>query len=369
MRRCLLLLSLLAVGCSSAAGETKPTRYVLVVAVDLSGSFAEKMATDGKAYEFLVAVVERYFRDRIGKPDRVIVAQLSGTNRSLLWEGPPRNLMRDFSARTFRDYLLSKADPNGSHLHDGIMHALEYLMSDPQVTNGQAHSALFILSDMLDNADRPEESEAKLVAMLGAYARVGGTLGMYYVDQFQLPKWRKHAQEAGFVDPMIESEIVGRPTLPSFKKLAKAPLNVAANAASLPVAANPVAVPVAANQAVLPVAHNPVATPMAARPIVTNKAPSVVTPAPPDDEEEDVSEPLNDHDQNRPQKPDVTTRAGNACTAEDTAEGAALRTWRIKRMRNPLPSLNRKNRRRRGRPRPSRLRRTKRRRSRSRSNS
>src|SRR5581483_10650876 len=43
------------------------SEYVLMIAIDLSGSFKEKMATDGRAYEFVCAVVDRFFRSRGGK--------------------------------------------------------------------------------------------------------------------------------------------------------------------------------------------------------------------------------------------------------------------------------------------------------------
>src|SRR4051794_13995032 len=62
---------------------------IVVIAIDMSGSFADLMARDGKAYEFLMRVVDKYFRNSVGSSNRIILAQLSATNRALLWDGTP----------------------------------------------------------------------------------------------------------------------------------------------------------------------------------------------------------------------------------------------------------------------------------------
>ena len=96
--------------------------YVLSVIVDLSGSFEDLMAEKGKAYEFLLHVVDRYFRDRIGSQDKLMISQISANERSLLWEGTPLQLRREFpTPEAFRNLLRSKADPVGSRVNDAVL--------------------------------------------------------------------------------------------------------------------------------------------------------------------------------------------------------------------------------------------------------
>jgi hypothetical protein len=219
----LLVLGLALLGCEkrrettvSAIQEDDRT-YVAMVVLDLSGSFSHLMADRGKGYEFALTIVDRYFRDRIGTADRLVVAQISGTQRSLLWEGTPHELRQDFAtAGRFRDFLLSKAEPDASFVNEGLTHAIQYLLSDAAVASGQAKPAVFVLSDMVDNGTNTIESERKLKQTLAAYAETGGVMGIYYVDQLQVAAWRTCLRECG-IPGTVESEIHGRPTLPSFE--------------------------------------------------------------------------------------------------------------------------------------------------------
>src|SRR5262245_32506304 len=94
--------------------------YLVVIAVDLSGSFADLMTRDGKGYEFTMRVADKYFRNSIGTTNRIVIAQLSGTERALLWDGTPVQLRQDFpTAANFRDFLLKKSNAGGSRIYDG----------------------------------------------------------------------------------------------------------------------------------------------------------------------------------------------------------------------------------------------------------
>lgn len=220
---CCLLLSVVC-GCAPRRQvEATPLRndeseYVLAILLDLSGSFAHLMAEDGKAYDFALIVMDRYFRDRIGTNDKMIIAQVSGTDRALLWEGTPLDLRREFpSADAFRDFLLSKADPGGSLVHEGLARTVEYVTSDPQVASGKAKSAIFVLSDMLDNGPDGRESQERAARALAAYSQKGGVVGLYYVDQSLVAQWRQILRDAKIPDYCVECEIVGKPPLPSFE--------------------------------------------------------------------------------------------------------------------------------------------------------
>src|SRR5437773_873358 len=63
--------------------------YLIVIAVDMSGSLTYLMTRDGKGCEFTMRVADQYFRTSIGSNNRLIIAQLSATDRALLWDGTP----------------------------------------------------------------------------------------------------------------------------------------------------------------------------------------------------------------------------------------------------------------------------------------
>src|SRR5438105_4162099 len=109
--------ALLLVGCTKHSEQDDATQvslgredadFMIVIAVDLSGSFADKMTHDGKGYEFTMRVADNYFRNSIGTRNRIIIAQLSAPDRQpLLWDGTPVQLRQDFpSATEFRNFLL-----------------------------------------------------------------------------------------------------------------------------------------------------------------------------------------------------------------------------------------------------------------------
>jgi hypothetical protein len=217
-----LLVATLAAGCEkrheavdSTFGQIE-SDYVLTIVVDLSGSFVQKMAEDGKAYDFTLRVVDRYFRDRIGTNDRILIAQISGADQALLWEGTPVDLRHEFpSAPAFRSFLQSHAIQSGSLVHAAMTSALQHVMTDHRVARGQTKSALFVLSDMMDNGG-DAESERLLMQELTDYGRCGGVVGLYYVDHPLVAVWKRRLNDAHIKHFCVESEIVAKPPLPSF---------------------------------------------------------------------------------------------------------------------------------------------------------
>lgn len=193
-------------------------RVLVTIVLDMSGSFAGQMADQGKAYGFARQVVSTYFRETIGgdSPDKILICCIGGTNRSLLWQGTPAQLMQEFgSADAFRDFLRSRADNNGSRVHDSIRQSVEYLCSDPGIKAGTVKSAVFVLSDMLDNHPDSEASLKKMVEAITKYGKLGGSVGLYYVDQLILPTWREHMGSTGMKSVVVEGDFVGRPNLPN----------------------------------------------------------------------------------------------------------------------------------------------------------
>ncbi|HVX12084.1 MAG TPA: hypothetical protein VHC22_12960 [Pirellulales bacterium] len=194
--------------------------YVLTIVLDLSGSFNALMAEDGKAWAFVCQVIEQYFQDRLGHSDKLILAQLSANDRALLWRGTPLELRQDFSsASAFREWLMSKADPYGSLVYEGIVKATEYTLADPILADGKGKAALFILSDMCDTAGEVMQSRDRAVKAIADLVRHDGVVGIYYVDVGLCPIWQQLLHDAGVpaTRSHVEAEIVGRPLLPSFE--------------------------------------------------------------------------------------------------------------------------------------------------------
>src|SRR5437867_608082 len=105
-----VVLSICVLGCEPVANQTSSPivaqefDFVLAVVVDMSGSFsAEMQSGSGRAHRFLMRAVDLFFRNRIGEGnDRIIISQVSGTERALLWDGTPRGLRQEFtSAKSF----------------------------------------------------------------------------------------------------------------------------------------------------------------------------------------------------------------------------------------------------------------------------
>lgn len=192
------------------------SEYVLTIVFDMSGSFSELMAEDGHGYDFALSVMDEYFRSRSVLRDKIILAQLSGTERSLLWEGTPLQLRRDFpSPEAFRDFLIKKSEPDYSFVNSGLAHIVEYVSAIPRVRNGNAKSAIFVLSDMNDNSGNSAQGLHRLENALADYSESNGTMALYYVDQLHVFDWKQTLEQCGLIDCHVESQIVGHPQLPT----------------------------------------------------------------------------------------------------------------------------------------------------------
>lgn len=189
--------------------------YVVLIAIDVSGSFGEFMAEDGKAYEFALSAIDRYFNDRVGSNDQIIITQLSGSD-PLLWQGTPHQLRKDFrDPKAFRDYLVAHADQQGSRINDGLAESLDYVLSTYSLAHGNAKTVALILSDMVDNQPDQQASDQRLIDALTRYAR-RGAIGFYFCDQSRLADIRKKMQKAGVRWYILEGDIHGNPPIPSF---------------------------------------------------------------------------------------------------------------------------------------------------------
>jgi len=224
LRSSLCLGLLLACGCErrretqqTVSVEEDNSEYVVAVLVDLSGSFLDKMTSGGEAHQFMLSLLDRYFRERIGTNDQIILAQISGNpDRALLWQGTPMELRKQFADPSkFSEFLRAKAEPQGSCVHNALAQTVEYVMSQPNVSKCKARSAVFVMSDMLDNSPQGETSRARAMEVLGRYGALGGTVCLYFVEQTLIPIWQRDLEATG-LQFAVTSEI-RRPTLPSFE--------------------------------------------------------------------------------------------------------------------------------------------------------
>jgi len=214
---------LLACGCTPRV-QTAPStvfappedEHVCCIVFDLSGSFTQHMIDGGAAYEFALQVIDRYFRDRIGTRDKIVIAQISAADRFLLWHGTPQELRQQFpSADDFRTFLSQHADPAGSRVFDGVSQAVRYVLTEPAVVAG-AKPAVFVLSDLLDTSPDVEECLNRTKDALKELGEKDGTIGFYYVAHDLVSDWRAWLQTTGVRHSVVTSEIVATPELPSW---------------------------------------------------------------------------------------------------------------------------------------------------------
>lgn len=220
MRKVLFVAVMLS-GCGLEPRREAPRSFVerdsqshVAILLDMSGSFAQEMADGGKAFAFTMSVIDRYFRERVGSDDQLTISQISADGRALIWQGTPQSLRREFTAASFRDLLKSKSNANGSLVHAAMAQTLNHLMDEPAVASGKSKACLLILSDMIETGGGDEQQAIEAIHRFGS---VGGSIGMYFVDQRLVSSWRQVLQSAGLKDCCVESEIVRRPILPNFE--------------------------------------------------------------------------------------------------------------------------------------------------------
>lgn len=188
---------------------------VITVLLDLSGSFHAQMVEGGKAHRFFLAILDTYFKDHIGEKDEIVIAQISGADRALLWQGTPMQLRQDFAnPQAFQKFLTGRVAPRQSKVLQNFAKAVEYMVSYQDVANGKTRSAIFVLSDMRDNDPDRDSARERLKKALETYASTGGVIGCYYVDQDLVNSCRNFLAKSGIRNFKVDADIVGNPQLP-----------------------------------------------------------------------------------------------------------------------------------------------------------
>lgn len=189
---------------------------ILAFVLDTSGSFTPMMFDgDKRGYKFFLRASDQYFRNRMGDHDRILISQLSAEQRTMLWEGNPMSLRREFgSSDALQDFIARKSDPSGSRAYAALADTLDYIVDLPGVREGETEVCVLVLSDMMDNSPSQEEDRQRMLESMRRLGEVNGSLGMYWVDQWCLSECRQCLRDSGIQNHVIEGSFVSDPKLP-----------------------------------------------------------------------------------------------------------------------------------------------------------
>lgn len=218
---------LFSAGCvkSPDLGQTSPFESqeldaCLMIVIDLSGSYQDLW--DKRAYDLFLQLSDRYFNESMGTENRLIISQISGTEKALLFEGKPSDLRQQFrSPQELSNFLKENSDPDSSRVYAATRQTLDYVNTLPGLTKNTRLLTL-IFSDMLDSEspsqiwDTPFPQE--LQDSLQCYQTLGGGIALYFVADSERQRWHQLLQETGFSAGhyLIESHLSSNPQLPRF---------------------------------------------------------------------------------------------------------------------------------------------------------
>lgn len=169
-----------------------------------------------KRREVFYNLMDQFFTTGAGGETRVVIVQLSGNDRAVLFEGTPNELRTKFrSPKELNAFLTSQADGSSSHVYHATSQTLNYVASIPGITEN-TRTLTALLSDMEDNelnsATRSRNARV-LLTSLKRYQQLGGGLALSYVADSEISRWQSAFSNAGF-EPgtyIIENNIVETP--------------------------------------------------------------------------------------------------------------------------------------------------------------
>ena len=190
--------------------------YVMAVVIDMSPSFQQHLQSDeARAFQFFMRLSQKYFQQRSGSNDRILLTQLSGGRKTCLWDGRPGDIRKKFpTAQAFAQFLKRHASQGGSHVFAAVDDTLSYLSRRPGITP-RTTLLTVILSDLIDNDPNADESKQRLIDSLTAYQQRGGHIGCYWVADEMTATWSDILERSGY-DNHVWSEIIDDPDLPEF---------------------------------------------------------------------------------------------------------------------------------------------------------
>ena len=190
----------------------------LVLNVDLSQSFANDFGD--RAFPLLMKVTTEYFQSQAGAECKVVIAQTSANDDTILFEGTPRQLRSRFnSPDQFSTFLLSKSDPNRSPIFRAFGNTIAYANDMPDVDESTTLLTVMI-SDMVesetDDAKRKADGR-QMLRELEAYRESGGGVALYFVSLKEVDRWNRIFESAGFErgQYVIANTLADDPPMPS----------------------------------------------------------------------------------------------------------------------------------------------------------
>jgi len=217
----LLAAALLLAGCKRQHHEVglklpdQAPGQMIGVIDDTSGSFRKHQT---KVYAFLLRLLDAYGKNS-SPGDRLVISQLSGGGRSILWEGHPRLLRRDFpSAAAFEQFIVTApgSDPDYSRVYQSFCEMTDYILACPGIESGKSKGAVFLLSDCIENAADSDQWKARLERSLAKFGEKKGIIGIYWCDPDVRADMRRLLNGAG-IKNIVETDVLTRPELPMWK--------------------------------------------------------------------------------------------------------------------------------------------------------
>ncbi len=187
------------------------TKYTLLIVADI-----DVVKSDPRSYELVVRAIDKYFHDRIGESDQVIISQISGNDHPMIFQGTVRQLRHDIpNQEAFKRYLMEHSDP-GRRLSEGLAESFEYLMNTYSVAKGNSIPVALIISSLKEGEAETPTSEQHFIDELIKFHRSRGRMAFYYCDQQRMAWIRAQTAKAGMTWVTLEGESNKYPPLPTF---------------------------------------------------------------------------------------------------------------------------------------------------------
>jgi len=222
----LMLIAFIAVGCTrhrpkadQSPFQDEETQYTLAFVFDLGPKYRDRVIYgDTSALKYAMDVKDTYFRDRSEPTDRLLIAQIVGTERAVLWDGMPRTFKREFpnAAADLRDYLRRQFNKtSGPHLqtYDSVASTFDYLMKH---RSRKGKTATLVFSEMKDQSPDPKKARKHLVDSLAAYHKGGGHCAFYWLSDETSKELDAIGDDAGLTFKNFIPDAVRDPVRPTF---------------------------------------------------------------------------------------------------------------------------------------------------------
>ncbi len=192
--------------------DQEPTKYALLIIADI-----DVIKSDQRAYNFVVHAIDRYGRERLGEHDPVIISQLSGNDRPMLFHGTVRELRKAMpNQEAFKNYLVSHSDP-GRRLNEGLAESLDYVLNTSSVSRGKAVPVTLVISSMMEGEGETSAAQDHFINELIKYHHAGGHMAFYFCDQRRMAWVKEQTKKAGITWTHLEGNPNGHPPLPNLE--------------------------------------------------------------------------------------------------------------------------------------------------------